>query len=64
MELSRKINSKNIMEECNFYDVEKNVSCYKKGKKRANADSRILCNEHYHKYLQILETRDTDQAIQ
>ena len=52
------------MEECNFYDVEKNVSCYKKGKKRADADSRILCNEHYRKYLQILETRDTDQAIQ
>lgn len=43
---------------CNFYDVEKNVSCYKNATIRDDADSRMLCSKHYEKYKEILKTRD------
>ena len=46
--------------QCNFYDIDENVSCYKKAAIREDANFRMLCDKHHKKYKKILQTREQD----
>ena len=56
--MSHKLSDTSQFGECNFYDVEKRVPCYKKATIREDANSRMLCGKHYEKYKKILQTQN------
>ena len=56
--ISHKLSDSAQIGQCNFYDVEEDVPCYKKAIVRDDANFRMLCDKHYKKYRKILQTQD------